>query len=135
MIPPRWETPRDIDQKKILPAHKCFDDALDTLVMLAKDPNEHMKVGMGIWKLAHGICLNEHTKEPYSHAWVEGPDTVWECGIYEGRYLSFEWCKKDFYKERAVQEATKYTYYQAYQENHKHVNYGPWIKKYRELCK
>lgn len=117
----------------IYPTHTCFDDALDLLT-------EAIKMNPGAahtdeLKLVHGICVAPDGKE-YAHAWVESlGKTVWFIGILDGKYQQFAADLKEYYAETRVVETTKYTPLEAWAENYRHANYGPWVERYKGLCK
>lgn len=120
-------------ETSIYPTHTCFDDALDYLCDILKSnpaaarSNEYL--------LVHGICVSEDLGQ-YSHAWLEqaGKFVLWT-GILNGERVLFKSDIAGYYKKFQVQETTKYTPRQAWEENAKHVTYGPWIEKYKILCR
>lgn len=117
----------------IHPTNTCFDDALDYMVEIAK--SHPAALIFEDIRLVHGICLMPDGR-PYAHAWVESQHTgsAFFFGILKGKRVRVEVDAAEYRKELKVQKFTEYTYEQAWRENEKHVNYGPWIEEYRELC-
>lgn len=109
----------------IYPTGTCFDDALDYLVENSEK------------YLVHGICRKDG--EDYSHAWCESDDEAIGFGLVEfkGEMTTCVYYadKDEYYKRFDVQEKTTYDYDQALTLNHFYGHYGPWIQKYRRLCK
>jgi len=128
----------------LYPTHKCFDDAIDYLVFVAMTQG---KAELIRYTLVHGILRPKHSNHgEYAHAWLElnnGTDDICLDGRYlaksennkEARFVMCEFDRKGYYSEMGVLEVTKYTPAEAQAENIKHENYGPWIEKYRRLCK
>ena len=117
----------------IYPTYTCFDDALDLLAEAVKaNPDA---VDSGELRLVHGICLSP-SGEKYSHAWVESFGMhVWFMGILNGERATFACSRIEYYEDARVQETTKYTPREAWALNYEHENYGPWIERYKKLCK
>jgi hypothetical protein len=117
---------------KLHPTGTCFNDALDYLELVVKETPRH---AWPDYKLAHGILLAPDGG-PYSHAWVEQRDAhVWHCGILNGVRGYGRIDRDEYYEEMCVQEVTRYTIEQAWQQNHISGHYGPWVERYRRLCK
>lgn len=117
----------------IHPTHTCFDDAADMLdQIILQDFSVARSEDI---LLVHGIC-HPPTFREYSHAWLE-QDRRYALftGIVDGERQEFKTCIEDFYKYFFVKETTKYTPMEALRENRRHVTYGPWLDKYKILCK
>ena len=120
----------------IFPTHQCFDDVLDHQAELAqRDP-----VTAARQFIVHGICLapeGEHAGEPFAHAWVEDDEEsrVSEAGILNGEKIWWSADRDEWYAALRVQERTRYTLDQARILNWQTAHYGPWVPKYRALCK
>lgn len=116
----------------IHPTHTCFDDALDYLgEIAAKHPAALIFENI---RLVHAICLMPDGT-PYSHGWVESDAFAYFFGICDGERIRIQVDAKEYRRELKVIESTEYTYEQAYQENYRHRNFGPWVEKYRKLCR
>lgn len=112
------------------PTQSCFDDAIDFLHETFK-ANKLESILMN-YRLCHGIC---NFSDPYSHAWVEVMDKVWDCGIYQNEKCYFEMPKDFFYRHFRITDVTRYTVEEMIAQNTKFEHYGPWEKRYFELCK
>lgn len=119
----------------ILPTQHCFDDALDFIAERVKAEPTHA------WRtdliLVHGICLipnGPRLGERFAHAWVEENDLCWDAGIVNGEQVYYSMFHEAFYLILKVQETTRYTIKEAWIENKKANNYGPWLPEYLELC-
>lgn len=119
--------------KNVYPTHTCFDDAFDFLGELARDyPAALIFEG---YKLIHAICLMPDDRE-YSHAWVESAaGEAHFFGMLNGKKVRLTAEAKEYRRNLRVKEFTEYTTQDACKENLRHGNYGPWIPKYRRLCK
>lgn len=133
-MPKLLETPKN---GIIYPTEKCFDDAIDFLDTIMR-ANIHQPEIAEHFRLVHGILATEDEEE-YSHAWVEfrtdGTIIVIYSGIYEGEHCYFTMPRKEYYFYFRVRDITLYTIAEMLEENRKYENYGPWITRYRELCK
>lgn len=123
-------------ETQIYPTHTCFDDAIEFIELLIKenpDLKEDIKANILI---VHSICLMPDGR-PYAHAWVEDKkdDTSIFRGIIDGEATYLIAPRTEYYERFRVQETTKYTLYQALEENRKSNTYGPWKEKYRKLTK
>lgn len=119
----------------LYPTHSCFDDAFEFIndaIMLSQEPLRTEHINSLI--LVHGICLLSNGA-PYAHAWVERSGQCIFKGILEGEASYFAGEQKEFYDEHKVQETTKYTVIEAAKENKRTGHLGPWVQRYRELCK
>lgn len=119
----------------ILPTHTCFDDALEYVVGRVKQ-NPVLASGKELI-LVHGILLVPYGPDegrPYAHAWVEESCWCWDCGILEGNKVFYAVAHDEFYFDRSVEQSTRYTILEAYEENRKHRTFGPWLREYKELC-
>ena len=116
----------------VYPTHTCFDDALDMLCEAIKaNPGSAHSDEL---KLVHGICVAPDGKK-YSHAWVESDRRIaWFAGVVDGKKTQLAAPIEEYYIEINVVETTKYTPRQAWEENYRHANYGPWLEKYKRLC-
>ena len=73
---------------------------------------------------------------PYAPAWVETyAGTAHFFGILNGERIRVTVDAKEYRRELKVQEFVEYTWREAWEENRKHENFGPWIEKYQLLCK
>lgn len=113
------------------PTHTCFDDALDFISDFLKvDRRQALTC-----ELVHGILLRDDGA-PYSHAWVEqARSTVWTAGLVNGEKVYAGVDAEDYYEEMQVQEATRYSLLEAWAENERTGTYGPWLEKYKRLCR
>ena len=120
----------------VLPTHTCFDDALDLLVtILQKHPDA---ANTGEFLLVHAICHRPEAGGAFAHAWVEnehGTGFAFQFGILNGKRELFAQPVKDHYARLTPSDITKYTPRQAWEENRRHENYGPWLEKYLVLCR
>jgi hypothetical protein len=118
----------------ILPTHHCFDDALDIIAARAHAEFESARHLV----LVHGICLipeGPREGEPFSHAWVEDRDEVWQGGLFDGETVAYAMSTGEFEALLRVQERTRYSLREAWEENCRTGTYGPWVEKYRALCR
>lgn len=123
---------------KIGPTGRCFDHALDEFQRLILEKRERR--WNNEYRLAHGILIHDETGERYSHAWLETSESCFDFGIvldgeHKGELCCFEVEKPEYYRGRQVVEATIYTWDEATRWNMLMNNFGPWLPKYRELCK
>ena len=122
------------EETTIYPTHECFNDALEFLGELAKQQNPLLHSGRLI--LVHGTCLHPKDGHEYAHAWVEQDEKfVIFAGIHNGKHKYFAASRAEYYNDAKVQETTKYTPRQAAQENLRSGHYGPWLDKYKRLCR
>lgn len=123
---------------KIGPTGKCFDHALDEFQRLVKEDSK--RKWNNEYLLAHGILTHESGKL-YSHAWLEHKGL--ECvdfgimleGKYKGKLCMFTVDKPEYYRGHNVVDVTLYTWDEAWRWNVIMNNFGPWLPKYRELCR
>lgn len=114
----------------VKPTHSCFDDALDYIYdTCSLDPSR-----MHSMVLVHGICQSENN-EPYAHAWVEEKGEAHFFGIVKGVRMLFMVPLDEFLEKFQVVECKRYSVPQAIRLNAYYKNYGPWIEKYRRLCR
>ena len=111
------------------PTGKCFDDALDLLSEIIKK-GRHLREK---WLLVHALCrINGNT---FAHAWCERDrKTVVTAFIIEGCHTYVEIPRRDFYRLFWPQELTRYSPWQAMQENFRTNHFGPWDARYRQHC-
>jgi hypothetical protein len=85
--------------------------------------------------LVHAVCISGGGQE-FTHAWVE--DTLNKmcifCGVYMGKKNYFAAPMENFFKGYTVKESTRYTVAEAMAENLRTIHFGPWEKKYDDLC-
>jgi len=113
------------DENTIYPTYECFNDALEFLLLHS-----------GRLMLVHGICLYPDDGHKYAHAWVEQDGRfVIFAGIHLGKHKYFAALRAEYYTDAKVQEATKYTPREAAMENLRSGHYGPWLEKYKRLCR
>lgn len=118
--------------ENLYPTHTCFDDALDLIVALVQS-NPQLAYTAEI-KLVHAVCKSPSGVE-FAHAWVERWENMcYFAGIIAGERGYYGAPKSEFYTEYNVQETTKYTVKEAYLYNRSTGHYGPWKKRYQELC-
>ena len=120
-------------KEAIHPTHTCFDDALDFLADLSK--NFPAALYFERYRLVHAICTMPDG-QPYAHAWVETyAGTAHFFGILKGERVRVTVDAAEYRQELKMQHVTEYTPEEAWEENRKSENFGPWIPRYRELCK
>lgn len=121
----------------LYPTHTCFDDAAEFLLGRANElrlekTSNRLKLVHGILRAPDGILL--------SHAWVEEDGEVaWDHGKLHPscqekvivRYSN----REDYYSKLAILECTRYSIEDAYSENKKYGTFGPWLDKYKVLCR
>jgi hypothetical protein len=125
------------------PTHTCFDDALDYIEALIRQDVHLVRRNSSKLFVVHGICLKPEgpTKgEPFAHAWVEDeysePEArVWQGGILNGERIFYALDRVEFFQRMRVQECTRYTLREASDHNHRTNHYGPWLDKYKRLCR
>lgn len=118
--------------KNILPTHHCFDDALDFIEERLRRNASALHL-----VLVHGIALGPsgpHEGEPFAHAWVEEDDVAWDCGMLDGQRVYYSLERGEFYASLRIQDFTRYTLREAWQENQRSGHYGPWKAEYAALC-
>lgn len=116
-----------------MPTHTCFDDALEFMEDLAR--NYPAALAFEGYKLIHAICLMPDG-ERYAHAWVEdNAGRAHFFGMIGGEKKRIVKDAKWYRLELRVQEFREYNVHQAWAENKKHGTYGPWVEKYKELCR
>lgn len=121
----------------LMPTHQCFDDAIEFIVEeLHRDAKNAAN-----YRVAHAICLNPHTGEPYAHAWVEGLELKPECDdvVVEGFLLGgvrvWVACPRaELYRTLRPQKIVHYTVEEWHQKNVETEHYGPWDPEIRKLC-
>lgn len=117
----------------ILPTHTCFDDALD---WIAAEVKRDRKLCSRLI-LVHGVQIiptGEDSGHRFAHAWVEDGNDCWDFGIVDGEKCAYSIGQAEYYECRQVQEVTRYTVLEAYHENRRTGNYGPWKPEYLALC-
>ena len=120
----------------IQPTHEAFDDALDYLAVLVEA--DRTLVDSGSLFLVHAIALvpdGPNAGKPFSHAWVELGEKVCLGGLLDGVRVFYSVPLAEFYEKMRVQESTRYTVREAVAENYRTNHYGPWLEKYRALCR
>lgn len=128
-------------QQTIYPTGKCFDDALDFIEIMIRESMFTKAELIDRFHLVHGIYESKHfqggVKKRFSHAWVwdKQDDCAIQSGLIDNGLLYYEMPIKAFRKRMVLEKETVYSIEQAYQENVKHNNYGPWVPEYLELCK
>jgi hypothetical protein len=123
---------------RIGPTGKCFDNALDEFQRLVKEDKKRQWTNEYV--MAHGILIHEDTGERYAHAWLEANSSCFDFGIvldgeHAGEFCCYEVEKTDYYRGRQVVDVTFYTWNDAKRWNMLTNHFGPWLPKYRELCK
>jgi hypothetical protein len=120
---------------EIAPTFHCFDDALDLIgeLVTATPARAHDPA----LRLVHGILTASApggALAAYAHAWVEDGAECWDAGLVDGQRIYYAVDRADYYRERGVIAATRYTVEQAYRENVRSRTYGPWVPAYQALC-
>lgn len=123
----------------IFPTGTCFDDVLDHQAYLV----QHDDATARRQHIVHGICRYpvDHQITPglrYAHAWVEddSEDKVYASGLLEDGTKVWWGCDRfQWYVQYRVEEYTRYTLVHALLENWASNHFGPWIDRYRALCK
>ena len=124
----------------LLPTNSCYDDALDYLESLARDPSTAWIIRRPDTFLVHGIALmpeqgTQPPGTPYAHAWVELADVVIDAGLLDGRRVWFRRPRADYYAHLRIQSVTRYSMPEALAENRRTGHYGPWKPEYRALLR
>lgn len=117
----------------IFPTHTAFDDALDLLGELVL--NQPSSADTDAFLLVHAIVAPGG--EPLAHAWVEtdgGRGLALWYGIQEGERRLFATPAQKYREDFKVREELCYTAREAWAENVKAGNYGPWTERHRSLC-
>jgi hypothetical protein len=118
---------------EIRPTHTCFDDALDLISEIVKEGREVWDSGEIV--LVHALVAP--AGEPFAHAWVEnqfGRGVALWSAIIAGQRKIVASNVEEYRRKFKVVEETRYTPVEALRENERHVNYGPWVERYREFC-
>jgi hypothetical protein len=118
----------------IYPTHTCFDDALETMAAFVQHDRRRIETLV----LVHGVCVNPINGELYAHAWLEEHDRAWHAGHLggpDGPKVIVEASRAELRVGLQVQEETRYSVLQAHLANYKSNHFGPWVERYRELCK
>lgn len=118
----------------VYPTHTCFDDAIDIMVEFAQ--SHPAAITMERITLVHAICQMDDGQD-FSHAWVESKHLgrAYFKGLQNGRKELFECDAKSYRKDLKAREITEYDYSAMVKENYRHATYGPWEKKYIDLCR
>jgi hypothetical protein len=123
-----------VQDPHIYPTHECFNDALDFISdVLIQNPDDREALVEELL-LVHGICLAPDG-QPYAHAWVQDGDRCIFCGILDGTRGYFAASRDEYYAEMRVQDVTRYPVHEALRHNRRTRHYGPWLPKYRALCR
>lgn len=127
----------------ILPTHTCFDDCLDYIENLIKQPNSNKLAIIRRYQVVHGIYqITElendlNTKgRPFAHGWVfdKVDKAAIQDGYLNGERLTYGISTKDFYSLFKIIDETRYNLNEVYRLNVLHNNFGPWKQKYINLC-
>lgn len=116
----------------VFPTQSCFDDAVEvTKAILTAHPDA---LRTDEFLIVHGVVA-PYGKD-FSHAWIEATkqDRVIFIGVIKGERQILSAERQEYYDEIKVKETTKYTFMQAYEEEKRTGEFGPWVPKYRELC-
>jgi hypothetical protein len=125
----------DVNRKLFTPTNRCFDDAIEFLqsvVQMQLLPKVQKQ-----FRLAHGIVVQPVNHEEYVHAWVEqerAGGIVFNSYLDDGQLAYGEFSRKQFYDLFRVKERVLYTIPEAWAQNRKHGNYGPWKEKYKSMA-
>lgn len=119
-------------KERLQPTGTCFTDALEVLSDIVK--NNPRKAWQACY-LVHGIVAPGDGSQTYSHAWVETPKGVYHVALSGTERVAILFTPEDFSRIFKVVDCTRYTARDAYLENSKHGNFGPWEEKYVRLCK
>jgi hypothetical protein len=115
----------------IFPTFECFSDGMEFIDHIARLCPEKIND----ISLVHAICTADDGTE-YSHGWVEDgkQEICIFCGVYMDEKIYFAARFEDFFKGYKVKEFTRYSVWEALQNNVRTINYGPWEEKYIALC-
>lgn len=123
--------------RTIYPTGSCFDDALDFVEARVRQRPRLARTSDLL--VCHGICIipsgNPEAGELYAHAWVEEGQVVWQGGILDGERIYFATQRDQFYIRLQVQDVTRYTLRQVWEENRRTRHFGPWESRYEALCR
>src|SRR5215831_16887173 len=114
----------------IFPTHKCFDDALDYLVIVARNNPAELHT----LTVVHGLgtaTSGPYQGESYAHAWLEQDDRCIEAGILDSKRIWYMVDKREYYEARQITETTKYTVTEALRANRESGHFGPWVERYQ----
>jgi hypothetical protein len=116
----------------IYPTFSCFDDAISNLVYLMKrDGGEPVRKGDVL--IVHGIICPDG--KDLSHGWLEYDGNVIVSGMLHGEKVMITADRSEYYEQSVVKDTTKYTLFEAYREEKRHGHFGPWVERYRALCR
>ena len=124
----------------ILPTRHCFDDAVELIeARVTEDPKVAHEERL---VLVHGICLLPNADpvtggekgKPFVHGWVEEGTLVWDSGLWAEQRIYYAAAKDEWYAAMRVQETTRYTIRELFEENQRSGHYGPWVDRYRQLA-
>lgn len=126
----------------VYPTGTCFDDAFE-LIEYFVDLEPAMMHEPRLL-LVHGIAHvpdeqpkygEEAPGEPFAHGWIELNDQVFHKGIHCGVKIGVRRDIDEFYDQLRIEDFTEYRMKDVWRMNQKHRHYGPWVKRYIELCR
>jgi len=119
---------------KILPTHRCFDDALELLEQLVREDAAIATNNTVL--LVHGVVrgtVESGDVGRLAHAWLEehrddDSTYVWDAGLLDGQRVYFCAEVSEYYRGVRVEpdSVTRYTPRQVLEENRRSGHYGPW---------
>ncbi len=125
--------------KSIMPTGKCFDDALELMNAVLKqaldwEPERQRELVRNLY-LVHAVVKPNGSES--SHAWLEhdASDLVYFTGILKGVRQHFVSPRGEYRRVLNVVEDTRYSYKEAVINNKAFGTYGPWVKRYQDLCR
>lgn len=112
----------------LAPTHTCFDDALDFVEMVAKNPRTIVED----YVIVHAIC-RAPDGNAFAHAWVEHRNRVFHGCMFDGERCYLEMLRTQFQLAYRPLDATRYGIEAALAHNARSGHYGPWEPRYRDL--
>jgi hypothetical protein len=113
----------------VYPTHQCFDDVTEIVALVLVEGTLTSDVA-----IVHGIIAPDGVD--ISHAWVErGKSSVVFAGIVNGEKCLVECDLDEYYQQSIVKDKTAYTIEDAIAEEIRCGHGGPWVGRYRALCK
>jgi hypothetical protein len=128
----------------IYPTHNCFTDMLEWFAeKLRRDPS--LGLDGPAFVLVHGLIRAPEDYDTvragdlYAHAWIEDatvdPPVVWQSGVLDGERVVYAMPGDQFVELLRPHTSTRYTARDAWRENRRSGNYGPWRPEYRTRCR
>jgi hypothetical protein len=111
------------------PTHTCFDDAVENLIYLMERDGRHIVKDA---RIVHAVIAPDG--EEMSHAWLEYRGEVYFTAVKDGRRVLVVAGIAEYEAKSKIKHVTKYTLWEAYEEEKRTGHYGPWDPQYRALC-